>query len=87
VNEALASARPVLVSDRVGCAADVVDQSCGDIFDWRDPPALRRALDRMTRDRDRLIRMRQAAAERRRLFDVSVTETMLLSALAVQWQR
>lgn len=39
VNEALACGRPVLVSDRVGCAADVVDpETSGRIFkhdDWR----------------------------------------------------
>ncbi|MBR8535731.1 glycosyltransferase family 4 protein [Carboxylicivirga sediminis] len=32
VNEALASGRPVLVSDKVGCAADVVHASIGSIF-------------------------------------------------------
>lgn len=36
VNEALASGRPVLVSDRVGCAIDVVQSPFGCVFPWRD---------------------------------------------------
>ena len=37
VNEALACGRPVLVSDRVGCAADVVDASCGRVYSEPTP--------------------------------------------------
>ena len=32
VNEAMACGRPVLVTNRVGCAEDVVDSSCGSVF-------------------------------------------------------
>src|SRR5207244_8667044 len=55
VNEALACGRPVLVSDRVGCAADVVDPSCGRIFHWSDLSALVKIMNESTRTRDRLM--------------------------------
>jgi len=35
VNEALACGRPVVVSDRVGCAPDLVGEGCGRRFPWR----------------------------------------------------
>jgi glycosyltransferase involved in cell wall biosynthesis len=73
VNEALASNRPVLVSSRVGCAADVIDASCGWVFDAGDPTALTRALDKMCRDRQTLSQMNQAAGNRAKLFDISQT--------------
>ena len=48
VNEALACGRPVLVSDKVGCAPDVVSAGVnGEVFradDWGD---FRRALERL----------------------------------------
>lgn len=81
VNEALACGRPVLVSDRVGCAADVVDESCGRVFSWTDPSPLSRALSEMTRDRDVLWRMGKSAAKRAWLFDVARTEAELMASL------
>ena len=45
VNEAMACARPVIVSDRVGCAADLVRPgSTGLVFDSRDPQGLQAAM-------------------------------------------
>ncbi len=81
VNEALACGRPVLVSDRVGCAEDVVDQSCGRIFAWNDPSALKRAIDEMSKDRNEQLQMRGAAMKRSWLFDISRTEDALVAAL------
>jgi glycosyltransferase involved in cell wall biosynthesis len=81
VNEALAASRPVLVSDRVGCAADVVAPDCGRVFPADDLSALRRALDEMTGDRARLAAMRGAAAEQGRRFDTPATEAALMAAL------
>ncbi|MEZ5312309.1 MAG: glycosyltransferase [Thermoanaerobaculia bacterium] len=52
VNEALACGRPVLVSDRAGCAADVVDGTCGAIFPWNDGAAIIAAFRAMTSDRE-----------------------------------
>jgi glycosyltransferase involved in cell wall biosynthesis len=79
VNEALACGRPVLVSDRVGCAADLVDPSCGRVFSQADPTALIVALSEMIGDRNRLAKMGQLATERAWLFDISHTETALIS--------
>lgn len=81
VNEALACGRPVLASDRVGCAADVVDASCGRVFASNDAAALGHALNDMCTDRDALLRMRPAAAQRARQFDVSRTEAALVDSI------
>jgi glycosyltransferase involved in cell wall biosynthesis len=80
VNEALACGRPVIVSDRVGCAADTVDASCGRIFPWNDWSAFGRAIETMFSDRKKLADMRRAAGERARAFDISVAETALVAA-------
>jgi glycosyltransferase involved in cell wall biosynthesis len=81
-NEALACSRPVLLSTRVGCAADVVDESCGAIFavdDWCD---FARALDRLLADPARLRAMRAASLVRARAFDIPVTEAATMACLA-----
>jgi glycosyltransferase involved in cell wall biosynthesis len=79
VNEALACGRPVLVSDRVGCAADLIDASCGRVFSQADPSALMVALSEMIGDRNKLAKMGQLATERAWLFDISRTEEALVS--------
>jgi glycosyltransferase involved in cell wall biosynthesis len=81
VNEALACGRPVLVSDRVGCAADVVDASCGRIFSWAESSSLPTALKEMMRDRTGLSEMGRVSAKRAWLFDVTRTESQLMMSL------
>ena len=81
VNEALAASRPVLVSDRVGCAADMVDPGCGRVFPAHDLSALRRMLGEMVAAPLRLAAMRHAASVRGRQFDIAATETALVAAL------
>jgi glycosyltransferase involved in cell wall biosynthesis len=81
VNEALACGRPVLVSDRVGCASDVVNPTCGRVFPLSDPDALLRSLTEVTSDIGRLRAMRQAASKRAWAFDVAVTEAGLVEAI------
>lgn len=81
VNEALACGRPVLVSDRVGCAPDVVDHSCGRVFPFRDLRAMMQAVDDMTANPADLTAMGRAAARRAWRFDVSRTESALLDCL------
>ncbi len=82
VNEAgLACGRPVLVSDRVGCASDVVDPSCGRVFASGDSGALVRSLTEMTSDRANLADMGRAAAKRAWAFDLERTEDSLIEAL------
>ncbi|HWX85079.1 MAG TPA: glycosyltransferase family 4 protein [Xanthobacteraceae bacterium] len=81
VNEALACSRPIIVSDRVGCAADVVDASCGRIFAWNDWTAFGKAVEAMFGDPEKLADMRRAAGERAHRFDVGVTTTALVAAV------
>jgi glycosyltransferase involved in cell wall biosynthesis len=80
VNEALACGRPVLVSDRVGCAADVVDPSCGRIFRADDFSTFEQCVDELVDDAILPV-MRSAARTRARLFDVAMTEDALTAAL------
>ena len=79
VNEASASGRRVLISDKVGCAPDLVKSSQdGEVFatdDWGDFEAkLRRLLSRPS-DPNQL-------RERAKAFDIPATESSLLAALA-----
>jgi glycosyltransferase involved in cell wall biosynthesis len=80
VNEALACGRPVIVSDRVGCASDTVDASCGRIFRSNDWSEFGRTVAAMFGDPDELADMRRAASERARAFDVGVAATALVAA-------
>ena len=81
VNEALACGRPVIVSDRVGCAPDVVDASCGRIFPWNDWGEFGNTVVAMFGDPGKLRDMRRAAGERAGAFDVGVAETALVAAV------
>ena len=81
VNEAMGCGRPVLVSDRVGCATDVVDAACGRVFSWADSSSLPRALSEMTRDRVILSAMGRSAAKRAWSFDIARTEKELMKCI------
>jgi glycosyltransferase involved in cell wall biosynthesis len=81
VNEALACGRPVIVSDRVGCAADMVDASCGRIFHSNDWSEFGKAVAAMFGDSGKLADMRRAAGARARAFDVGVAATALVAAV------
>jgi glycosyltransferase involved in cell wall biosynthesis len=81
VNEALACGRPVIVSDRVGCAPDVVDASCGRIFSGNDWNEFGKTVATVFGDPGKLADMRRAAGERARAFDVGVAATALVAAV------
>jgi glycosyltransferase involved in cell wall biosynthesis len=81
VNEALACGRPVIVSDRVGCAADVVDSACGRVFPWMDWIGFDASVEELVANPGILLKMRRAASERAWKFDVAVTEAALLAAV------
>lgn len=81
VNEALACGRPVIVSDRVGCAADLVDDRCGRVFSWHDPPSLSRALADLGGRGEGLADLADQTRARAASFDIQVTEAALMRAL------
>ncbi|MGZ5581626.1 MAG: glycosyltransferase family 4 protein [Usitatibacter sp.] len=81
VNEAMACGRPAIVSDRVGCAADLVDDACGRVFPWQDLAALAQAVSDMAGNRDRLSSMGRSASARARMFDIGSTESALMDCL------
>jgi glycosyltransferase involved in cell wall biosynthesis len=82
VNEALACGRPVLVSDRVGCAPELVSEDCGAVFPWNDLPALTKALGEMLANVELRAEMRRLAGERAWSFDIAVTGAAIIEAIA-----
>ncbi len=64
VNEAMACGRAVVVSDKVGCAPDLVDDKNGAIVPAENPSALQRTLMDLLRDETRLQEMGRRSAER-----------------------
>jgi len=81
VNEALACGTPVIVSDRVGCAADVVDPTCGCVFAWNDWSQFQQCVQTLLGDRERSAAMRRAASACAWTFDVAVAEAAMAGAL------
>jgi glycosyltransferase involved in cell wall biosynthesis len=81
VNEALACGRPVVVSDGAGCAADVVDVTCGRIFRRNDWSALGKVIEELKQNGDVVAAMGRAAATRAWIFDVAAAEAALLAAV------
>jgi glycosyltransferase involved in cell wall biosynthesis len=81
VNEALACGRPVIVSDRVGCAADVVEPACGRVFGWNDWCEFEQIVELLISEPGALANMGRAASARAWDFDVGVTESGLVEAV------
>ncbi len=81
VNEALACGTPVIVSDRVGCAADVIDPACGRIFAWNDWSEFQSHVEALCGNADGLAAMRRAAGQRAWAFDVTVAEAAVVAAV------
>ena len=80
-NEALACGRPVVVSDRVGCATEVADHGCVRVFPWNDLAALGKIVGDLAKTRNDLLAMRTSAARRSWSFDLAVTEATLIAAV------
>jgi glycosyltransferase involved in cell wall biosynthesis len=64
VNEAMACGRPVVVTEKVGCAPDLVDDANGRVVPPEDANALASALDTLLADRARLRALGRRSAER-----------------------
>lgn len=81
VNEAMACGRPVIVSDRVGCAADLVDGGCGRVFPWTDFSVMIRAVNEMTADRRALAQQGRTATLSAEKFAILRTEEAIIDCL------
>lgn len=81
VNEAMACGLPVIVSDRVGCAPDLVaDSSVGRVFPAGDESALAAAIEDMLNDGETLRRMGAEAATRIRGWSIEEAATRIEEA-------
>jgi glycosyltransferase involved in cell wall biosynthesis len=82
VNEAMCMGLPVIASDHVGCARDLVlDHETGLTFRAGDVDALRAALQLALADGERLKRWGANASERIRAYDYEATTAGLLASL------
>jgi glycosyltransferase involved in cell wall biosynthesis len=81
VNEAIACGRPVLLSDRVGCATDVLDGSFGAVYSFADSSALLGKLTEMLKNRHRFKEMGRMATRKAWCFDIARTEDALIECL------
>ena len=78
VNEALASGRRVLISDRVGCAPDLVrSEMHGEVFGWDDWNDFETKARRLLGEQHDGTSLRSYARE----FDISITERALCETL------
>jgi len=82
VNEAMACGRPVLVSDRVGCAQDVVDERCGWTFSAKGIQPLEQCIREISEHASQLPGMASAARKKASSFDLGATESSLINAIA-----
>jgi len=74
VNEAMACGRPVVVSDRVGCAPDLVKQGTGFVVPADDAEALRRRLQTLVDDEE--LRRRMGREAQTQIEDWSVQQAV-----------
>jgi glycosyltransferase involved in cell wall biosynthesis len=83
VNEAMACARPCIVSDRVGCGPDlVIPQETGSIFPIGDVDALANSMVRLAGNPERMISMGLEAQHRLRNYSVETAVDGIIQSLA-----
>ncbi|WP_224746375.1 glycosyltransferase family 4 protein [Mucilaginibacter glaciei] len=63
VNEAMACSKPIVASDKVGCAVDLIKQSNGITFRSENTAELTAALKTLTADKTRLLKMGARSAQ------------------------
>jgi glycosyltransferase involved in cell wall biosynthesis len=64
INEAMSTGLPAIVSERVGCADDlVIDGETGFVTPFADPSAIASAITRLANDREELARLGLAASQ------------------------
>lgn len=81
VNEALASGRPAIVSDRVGCALDLAASHGVRVFPWADRSAMMQTVNGLMADEAELAAAGRRTREAAPAFDVQRTEETLVDCL------
>jgi glycosyltransferase involved in cell wall biosynthesis len=82
VNEAMVCGLPAIVSDRVGCAADLVHEGItGGVFPCGDVDALAGKLAEFAADPERLVRMGEQAREQIKEYSVEEAVAGTLRAI------
>jgi glycosyltransferase involved in cell wall biosynthesis len=88
VNEAMACGRPVVVTEKVGCAPDLVDDANGRVVPAEEADALAVALDDLLAERGRLRALGRRSAERIRYWSIDTaadrTVDVVRSAVGVE---
>lgn len=83
VNEAMACARPCIVSDRVGCGPDlVIPRQTGRVFPLGDIDALANSMLELAQDPERMISMGVEARSRLRNYSVETAVDGIIQSLA-----
>ena len=83
VNEAMACARPCIVSDRVGCGPDlVIKQETGSIFPFGDVDALANSMLELAGNPQRMISMGLEAQSRLRNYSIETAVDGIIQSLA-----
>jgi glycosyltransferase involved in cell wall biosynthesis len=82
VNEAMACARPCVVSDRVGCGPDLVTQATGAVFPLGDQNALANSMVQLAANPERMSSMGLAARSRLRSYSVEAALEGTIQSLA-----
>jgi len=81
INEAMACGRPVVVTERVGCAPDLVDGTNGRVVPPEDTGALKEALNELLRDQERLQAMGNSSAERIQDWSIEIAADRTVNAV------
>jgi glycosyltransferase involved in cell wall biosynthesis len=81
VNEAMACGRPVVVTEKVGCAPDLVDDANGRVVPPEEADALAAALDDLLADRDRLRALGRRSAERIQYWSIPAAAARTVDAV------
>ena len=81
VNEAMACGRPVVVTEKVGCAPDLVDDANGRVVPPEEADALADVLDELLADRDRLRAMGRRSAERIQYWSIDAAAARTVDAV------
>jgi glycosyltransferase involved in cell wall biosynthesis len=76
----MACRRPVVVTEKVGCAPDLVDEGNGRVVSPEEADALADALDDLLADRDRLRAMGRRSGERIQYWSIGAAAARTVDA-------